>query len=75
MEPLCIEMLELTITAVFEPPQNKLVPLKTLRIKTHVLKQLVRILYEAHVIEQPTYFARGKLGRNIKDDQWLDFIY
>ena len=69
-------MLELTTSAAFESPQNKLSLLKTLRIKTHVLKQLVRIIYETKVIERNAYlsFAEDLEEISKMTNGWIAYI-
>lgn len=55
-EQCCLELFELIVTAIFEEKQNKLTNLNSARIKTEVLKRLVRNMHELGIIEREAYF-------------------
>lgn len=57
IENLCLNILELTITAALEARNNKLPILNSLRIKIENLKRLLRIAYELKIIEGKSYIA------------------
>ena len=55
IENLCLEVIDLQLTASLEVRSNKLPILNLVRIKIEVLKRLIRITYELKVVEQKRY--------------------
>lgn len=55
IENICIEIIDLTITAALEQKFEKIKTLKSLRIKIEKLKRFIRIIYEIDVIFNKTY--------------------
>ena len=55
IENLCLECIILTITAALENQNNKLIILKSNRIKIELLKNLIRIIYELNIINYKQY--------------------
>lgn len=55
IENICLELIDLTITASLEIKNNKLLILNSARIKIEVLKRLTRIAYELKIIENKKY--------------------
>jgi hypothetical protein len=54
-ENICLELIELIITASFENKNNKLSPLKLARIKTENLKRFIRLMHELDIINNQKY--------------------
>lgn len=73
---MCLESLELSITAAYLPKNEKSDHLKILRIKIEVLKQLVRLANESNIINGKNYL--GLEGRLIEiskmNTDWLNWI-
>ena len=57
IESSCLDSLMLSIEAALLPRQRKTAGLEMLKIKIELLKQLVRIAHEIHVIEQKRYIV------------------
>ncbi len=55
IENVCLEVIDLIITASLEIKINKLSILNSARIKIEVLKRLIRIAYELNIIEKKKY--------------------
>ena len=55
IENLCLEILNLIISASLETKENKLLLLKSARIKIEVLKKLIRISCELQIITNKIY--------------------
>lgn len=55
IENVCLEIINLVITAALERKNNKLSTLNLARIKIEVLKRLIRIVYELKIIESKKY--------------------
>jgi len=55
IENICLETINLLITASLEIRNNKLPILNSVRIKIEVLKRLIRIAYEFNVIGNKKY--------------------
>jgi len=55
IENLCLEIMILTITAVFEIKTNKFQILNSARIKIEVLKRLFTIICEIKIVEDKKY--------------------
>ena len=76
IESLCIEILSLAIESAFSPKNLKLNILEKLRIKTNILKNLVRTEYEIKIIDMRTYIRiSGQLVEISKmTNGWINFI-
>jgi hypothetical protein len=57
IESVCLDALTFSIEAALLSRQRKTMSLEMLKIKIELLKQLVRIAHEIHVIEQKRYIA------------------
>jgi len=57
IENICLEIINLVITASLENKSNKLPILNSARIKIEVLKRLIRIVYELKIIEGKIYIS------------------
>ena len=57
IELVCLDALTLSIEAALLSRQRKTTTLEMLKIRIELLKQLVRISHEIHVIEQRRYIA------------------
>lgn len=55
IENICLEIIDLIITASLEIKINKLLILNSARIKIEVLKRLIRIAYELGIVENRKY--------------------
>ena len=55
IENICLETINLLITASLETKNNKLPILNSVRIKIEVLKRLIRIIHEFNVIGNKKY--------------------
>jgi len=55
IENICLEIIDLVITASLEIKSNKLPILNSSRIKIEVLKRLIRIVYELNIVENKKY--------------------
>lgn len=55
IENLCLEIIDLVITASLEIKSDKLLLLNSARIKIEVLKRLIRIAYELNIIGNKNY--------------------
>ena len=76
IENVCLELLELSITAAFEAKINKSVLLSSARIKTEVLKNLVRKSLELKIIERKKYIEIQTELQEISKmiNGWLKFL-
>ena len=76
IESLCIEILSLAIETAFRPKNLKINCLETLRIKTNVLKNLIRTEYEIKIIDIKTYTRiSGQLVEISKmTNGWINFV-
>lgn len=77
IESVCLDALMNSIEAALLPRQRKVVTLEMLKIKIELLKQLVRIAHELHIIEQKRYIA---LSTNLVEvskmvSGWLKYIH
>jgi hypothetical protein len=57
IENICLEIMDLAITASLEMKNNKFPLLNSARIKTETLKRLLRISYEMNIINQRHYIG------------------
>ena len=76
IESLCLEILNLLITAALEIKNNKLLILNSARIKIEVLKRLIRITYELNIIENKKYI---NLESNLQEiskmiNGWIKYL-
>ncbi|MEK7566331.1 MAG: four helix bundle protein [Patescibacteria group bacterium] len=55
IENLCLEVVNLIISAAFETKTNKTLVLNSARIKIEVLKRFFRMVYELNIIESKKY--------------------
>lgn len=76
IESLCIEILSLAIETAFSPQNMKISILETLRIKTNVLKNLVRTEYEIKIIDMKTYLRISEQLVEISKmtNGWINFV-
>ena len=56
IEAICLEILVLSNAAALEAKQNKSIHLNSARIKTEMLKKLIRMTHELDIIDQKKYF-------------------
>lgn len=76
IENLCLEILALVIGAAFEARTNKLPLLSTARIKTEILKRLIRNAFDLKIIQNKTYI---KLESDLQEiskmiNGWMGYI-
>ena len=73
---MCIEILSLAIESAFRPKSVKLNSLEMLRIKTNVLKNIVRTEYEIKVIDMRTYIRISEQLVEISKmtNGWINFV-
>ena len=73
---MCIEILSLAIESAFRPKSVKLNSLEILRIKTNVLKNIVRTEYEIKVIDMRTYIRISEQLVEISKmtNGWINFV-
>ena len=55
IENICLEVIQLIITAALESKNSKLPLLGTARTKIELLKRLIRIIYELNIIPDNKY--------------------
>lgn len=73
---MCIEILSIAIETAFRPKNMKTGILETLRIKTNVLKNLVRTEYEIKIIDMKTYLRISEQLVEISKmtNGWINFV-
>lgn len=76
IENMCLEMITLSIESSLTPKQNKVQPLETLRTKTEVIKQLIRIANEVNVYTDKTYMVLQERLQEISKmtNGWLKYV-
>ena len=76
IESLCIEILSLAIESAFSPTNLKLDILQKLRVKTNVLKNIVRTEYEIKIIDMKTYLRISEQLVEISKmtNGWINFV-
>lgn len=76
VESLCIEILSLAIETAFSKANIKLGVLEKLRIKTNILKNLVRTEYEIDIIDMKTYLRISEQLVEISKmtNGWINFV-
>ncbi|MDP3901614.1 MAG: four helix bundle protein [bacterium] len=76
IENLCLEILELIITAAFENQANKKSSLMLARIKIEVLKRIVRTATEIHVLTDKQYLIleNGLQEISKMTNGWLAYL-
>lgn len=76
IENNCIEILSLSVEAAFKHKNNKLNTLENLRIKTEVLKNLIRAENEMGIIDLKTYVRISEQIVEISKmiNGWIAFI-
>jgi hypothetical protein len=76
VESLCLELLSLAIESAFRPMSSKLNSLEILRIKTEILKHLIRTERELMIIDEEKYLKlEGELIMISKmANGWITFV-
>ena len=76
IESLCIEILSLAIESAFTETNLKVNVLKKLRIKTNILKNLVRAEFEIKIIDLQTYLRISKQLVEVSKmtNGWKNFV-
>lgn len=57
IEKIMLSMHELTITAALSPKSDKIPHLQSIRIKTDVLKKMIRLMFDLKIIDDKKYFV------------------
>lgn len=73
---MCIEILSLAIESAFSPKNIKLSTLEKLRVRTNVLKNLVRTENEIGIIDAKTYLRISEQLVEISKmtNGWINFV-
>ncbi len=79
IEKIILSIYELTITAALIPKENKeqKIPyLKSICVKTEVLKKLIRLMFELDIINRDKYFTLQFDLQEISKEanNWLNFL-
>ncbi|MDD5318193.1 MAG: four helix bundle protein, partial [Candidatus Pacebacteria bacterium] len=76
VEDTCIEMLSLSIEAAFKSKLQKKTVLEFLRVRTEVLKHLVRTENEIHILDLKTYLRLSEQIVEISKmiNGWITYI-
>ena len=71
-----MELLSLSVESAFTPKIQKKFILEKLRIKTEVLKQIIRTEYELRIIEEKIYLRLSEQLIEISKmtNGWINFI-
>lgn len=57
LENLCLDSLNLSLEAILQNKAEKRVPLKQLRLKIELLKNLIRLAHELKIFEDKSYLT------------------
>jgi len=75
IENICLEIINLVITASLETKNNKLPILNSARIKIEVLKRLIRIAYELNIIGKKYIILESDLQEISKmANGWIKYL-
>jgi hypothetical protein len=76
VESLSLEIQELVLTAVLEKRNYKLLSVSNARIKTELLKKIIRSAFEISVINKSAYFRSQEKLREISKmlTGWLSYL-
>jgi hypothetical protein len=76
IENICLELLDLIISASFENRNLKIPLLKTARIKIEVLKRLIRISFDLKIIEMGKYIESESELQEISKmtNGWIKYL-
>jgi len=76
IQSICLDSIELIATASFEVRNNKLPTLKSVRIKIEVLKRLIRLSNQLHIIKNKKYIELTSDLQEISKmiNGWIKYI-
>ncbi len=76
IESLCLEVLNLAITAAFEIKENKKPFLESARVKIEILKRLIRTENELNIIETKIYLDLEQRLQEISKmtNGWIKYL-
>jgi len=76
IENLCLETQEIVLTAVLDKRQTKMNLVTTGKIKTELLKKLIRNAFEISIINRSAYFRSQEMLREISKmlNGWIIYL-